>query len=80
VEELAAAAVAETPPPRPNPWTGPSRLHPHGSQHGRAKLDEGKVAEARELRALGWTIADIAHSFGVHPSTMGYALRGHTWQ
>ena len=50
-----------------------------GSAHGRARLDEAKVLEARRLHAEGWGIKALAARFGVGKVTMHYALAGKTW-
>jgi hypothetical protein len=51
-----------------------------GSAHGRAKLDEAKVAEARRLRREGWTYNDLARRYDVSENAVYYAVIGRTWR
>ena len=51
-----------------------------GSAHGRAKLDEPAVIEARRLKAEGWTYPALAERYGVGRVTLFYAISGRTWQ
>lgn len=51
-----------------------------GSAHGRARLTEAAVAEARALHADGATVEHLAARYGVAPHTLGYAIRGKTWR
>jgi hypothetical protein len=51
-----------------------------GSRHGRARLDEEKILEARRLRRAGWSERALADRYQVRPATMHYALVGHTWR
>ena len=50
-----------------------------GSLHGRAVLDEEKVAEARRLRSEGWGLGELCDRYGVGRVTLHYALVGKTW-
>ena len=50
-----------------------------GELNPRAKLNRGKVAEARVRRQRGEKLKDLAAEFGVHISTMGIALRTNRW-
>lgn len=58
--------------------TGPPSLA-RGEDHGRALLTEAQVIEARRLHAAGWSERRLAGHLGVAPSTVHYALTGHTW-
>jgi hypothetical protein len=68
-----------SPPPEPLDATGHLGTPAVGSAHGRAKLDEPKVIEARRLRAEGSTYAELARRFDVNPQTVLYAVTGVTW-
>jgi DNA invertase Pin-like site-specific DNA recombinase len=46
-----------------------------GSGHGNAKLVEAQVIEIRRLRAEGVKLTNIAVRYGVHKSTIQYALK-----
>lgn len=50
-----------------------------GSRHGRAKLDEAKVIEARRLHRAGWSYPALAQRFRVGKVTLFYAISGRTW-
>jgi len=50
-----------------------------GSESGRAKLDEAKVAEARRLKRTGWTYPELAARYGVGKVALFYAITGRTW-
>jgi hypothetical protein len=50
-----------------------------GSAHGRAKLDEKKVTEARWLHRNGWSYAALMSRYGIGRVTLHYALVGKTW-
>lgn len=50
-----------------------------GSEHGRAKLDEPGVEEARRLKREGWTYPALAARYGVCRNTVYYAVTGRTW-
>jgi hypothetical protein len=63
----AESGAAPAPPPEPRPPDG----------HARA-LTAAQLAEARRLRARGWTQARLAGRYGVSPSTVNRALRGIT--
>jgi hypothetical protein len=76
-----AFSPAPVPVPRPAPlplrgFRGEPRV---GSAHGRAKLDEVKVAEARRLKRDGWTYPELAARYGVGKVTLFYAVSGRTW-
>ena len=53
--------------------------HPKGEHHGRAKLTSEQVAEAKALRAEGWSTYRLGRHFGVSRTTIGSLLRGKTW-
>lgn len=46
-----------------------------GSAHYRAKLTEAQVLEVRAARASGETFVSIAARYGVHKSTIQYAVK-----
>jgi len=51
-----------------------------GSKSPKAKLDEEKVLEMRQLYADGKTTqAELAQKYGVGMTTVWYALNRHTW-
>jgi plasmid maintenance system antidote protein VapI len=50
-----------------------------GSAHGRAVLDEPKVARMKRLRLEGWTTGMLAREFGVGRNTVCYIVNGKTW-
>jgi hypothetical protein len=54
-------------------------LAPQGSAHGRAVLDESKVARMKRLRLEGWTTGALAREFGVGRNTVCYVVNGKTW-
>jgi transcriptional regulator with XRE-family HTH domain len=58
---------------------GASPMSHRGSAHGRAKLDEAKVARMKRLRLDGWTTNALAREFGVGSNTVSYVLTGKTW-
>ena len=51
-----------------------------GAQHPNAKLTEEKVAQMRQLRAVGVSWARIATAFGVAASTARNAILGVNWR
>jgi hypothetical protein len=51
-----------------------------GRKISHARLTEGVVKSARLRRSAGETISGLAREFGVHPASMGEAIRGKTWQ
>jgi hypothetical protein len=54
-----------------------------GSDHGRAVLDEERVAEMRRLRRddpKRWTYPALAERYGVHRQTVFHILSGRTWR
>jgi hypothetical protein len=53
---------------------------PSGEDNGNAKLTTAIVAECRECRVAGVTIAALARFHGVDASTMSVALSGKTWR
>lgn len=57
-----------------------SRFSPSGADNGNSKLTPAIVAECRECRAAGVTIAALARCHGVDASTMSVALSGKTWR
>ena len=80
-----SATVADRPPPpaasrptEPGDQLG-ARETPKGSAHGRAKLDETKVARMKRLRLEGWTNGMLAREFDVGRNTICYVLNGKTW-
>jgi Helix-turn-helix domain of resolvase len=59
---------------------GPRR-YPRGSAHGRAKLDDRKVTEARLLHAAGFGVEFLMKRYpGVSRMALYYAITGKTWQ
>ena len=59
---------------------GPEGMTPRGSAHGRRRLDEVQVAEARRLYAGGgWTHQALARRYGVSRSTIQAAMAGRSW-
>jgi len=50
-----------------------------GSRHGRARLDEAKVIEARRLHRAGLGYPALVQRFGVGKVTLFYAISGRTW-
>lgn len=50
-----------------------------GSRNGHSKLTEAAVVEARERRAAGERVGDLAVAYGVAQSVMSRALTGVTW-
>jgi len=57
------------------PGTAPTPAPPDGQARA---LTAAQVAEARRLRARGWTQVRLAGCYGVSPSTVNRALRGIT--
>lgn len=55
------------------------KRHPHGESCKISVLTESDVIEAKRLRGMGLTWRDIGDSFGVHLSTIAYAVNGKTW-
>ena len=53
---------------------------PVGSRHGQAKLTETIVKDFRKRKAAGETLIRLAAEAGVHPVTLGIALRGKSWR
>jgi len=75
--------ATENPPPATA--DGPGRGHfqgefARGAAHGRSKLTQANINEARELRAAGWSTGKLAERFGVTRNTICYALLGKTWK
>ena len=69
--ELPAIAAA----PALEAWSGPTSPHAvPGALNGRAKLSDEHVAEIRQERAAGETIAAIAYRFGITPNAVRAAL------
>ncbi len=62
----------------------PNRIHPErmarGEHHGRAKMTEEGVIEARRLSAEGWTLARLSERYGVLITTLSMIIRRETWQ
>ena len=51
-----------------------------GEAHGAAVLTEDQIINIREIYRKGdRSQADIVCEFGVHRTTIGYIVRGHTW-
>ncbi len=50
-----------------------------GEANHNAKLTDDAVREIRRLRATGLLQREIAERLGVHTGTVGYVLRGATW-
>lgn len=50
-----------------------------GDAHGRAKLTEAAVREARRLNRQGHSVAGLARRLGVKSNTLGYAITSKTW-
>lgn len=79
VDQLYRAAF--TPPPPDLPSGHPAaEEHVRGSQHPLARLDESSVAEARRLKAEGWSYPDLVRRFGVSSSALFHAISGRTWR
>jgi lambda repressor-like predicted transcriptional regulator len=79
----ALVAIAPPPPKTPELDTSPWRKHDlpaQGEKHGRHKLTDADVIEARRLRRLGRPIARLAERLGVAQNTLGYAASGRTWR
>jgi hypothetical protein len=74
------AAPAETPPVDGAAWGHFQHRFASGAAHGRSKLTQANVDEARELRAAGWSTGRLAERYGVSRNTIAYALNGTTWQ
>lgn len=51
-----------------------------GRKRSDARLTEEIVKSARIRRLTGETISALAREFGVHPASMGEAIRGETWR
>lgn len=69
-------------------WVTPSENQSHRVAHGtsnrgegayQAKLTESDVREAIKSRAEGKTYREIAQRYGVHLSTIQYAVNGSNW-
>lgn len=58
--------------------TRPEQL-PRGESHGRSKLTEADVREARTLRAQGWKWIPLAQRYGVAHHAIQLAVSGKTW-
>jgi hypothetical protein len=54
--------------------------HVYGEAHGRAKLTERMVLQARQLAAGGASHGSIASTLGVHRSTVSRALKQTSWR
>lgn len=65
--------------PAPLPLGGHLGEPARGSSHGRAKLDEAKVVEARRLQAAGWGYRALSERYGVGRVTLWNAITGRTW-
>ena len=50
-----------------------------GELNGNSKLTNDEVRKVKELLSTK-TIYDIAHTFGVHPSTIDFIKKGKTWK
>lgn len=50
-----------------------------GVRNGRAKLDEEKVREIRDLSGHGWTRASLGRRFGVTSEMIGHIMLGKAW-
>lgn len=50
-----------------------------GEAHGRSKLTEASVIEARRLKREGWTYPELVERYGVSKVTLFYAISGRTW-
>jgi hypothetical protein len=79
-----ATKPARPPLPSPSRPTDPAdqlgaKPTVRGSAHGRAVLDEPKVARMKRLRLEGWTTGMLAREFGVGRNTVCYVLTGKTW-
>jgi hypothetical protein len=82
VSRLYREAFAPVAIPRPEPLSLGSHMGEPavGSAHGRAKLDEAMVAEARRLKREGWTYPKLVERYGVGKVTLFYAVSGRTWR
>lgn len=75
-----AVSVARDCPPPPIVEDDRAPARPvRGSAHGRARLTEESVAEARRLKAEGWSYPALARRYGVNRVTLFYAISGRTW-
>jgi hypothetical protein len=45
-----------------------------------AKVSEEDVREIRRLRAMGYTLPQLAQRFPLHPMTIGEIARKETWR
>ena len=50
-----------------------------GSDHGRARLTEEQVADIRAATSMGSRQKDLAAQYGVHRTTIHYAVVGKNW-
>ncbi|WP_406170318.1 HNH endonuclease [Streptomyces canus] len=50
-----------------------------GELHPSARLTEGDILEAQQLRDQGWKLSDLAERYGVSLSAVGRALQGRSW-
>lgn len=53
--------------------------HPIGINHGRAKLTDELVSEARQLFRMGHRLTHLSRKYRIDPATMADALVGKTW-
>jgi len=53
---------------------------PCGEKHGKAKLNDRVVREARRLRRYGLSFQSIADRFGVTDTVIRFAIIGRTWK
>jgi hypothetical protein len=65
---------------------GPSHKGPtmeqrlRGAAHYASKVNEEDVREIRRLRAMGYTLTQLAQRFPLHPMTIGEIARKETWR
>jgi hypothetical protein len=74
----APAPVVELSPPPPTSATPPAANGTPRAYRGGPKLDDSDVAEARELRARGWTLSRLEARYHVSKSTLSAMLNGLT--
>ena len=76
----------EPPPPAPPPVIldddepdDDVRHYRRGQYHGRARMDDRRVREARLLHSAGFGLEALAERYGVHKQTMFNIVSGRTW-
>jgi hypothetical protein len=56
-----------------------TELRARGERHGRARLTDDQVVDAKRLRADGWSYVALASRYGVAETTISAAVRSLTW-